>query len=236
MPKTKPQWTAKSNRILEHATNLENYNRWLLTNFGRFLKGRTLEVGAGLGGLAKLLPKKELTVSDIRTDYFEYLKKNLGVKTILFDIEKEAPEKLRNKFDSILSANVFEHIEDDIAALEHTLALLKPGGHLLLFVPARPEIFGSLDKDMGHFRRYTKKELAKKARLAGYKISKIKYVNIPGYISWWARGLVKTSILDKYLAGVFDKLITPLLYLEKYLEPSFGQSLVLVARKPTKAK
>ena len=226
-----PRWTKKSSRILEHASDLDNYNRWLISNFKSFLKGRILEVGAGLGGLARHLPQQDLVLSDLRTDYLNYLKKEFRTKTLQMDIEKEVPKKLNNKFDTILSSNVFEHINNDQTAIGNCFKLLKKGGHLLLYVPARPEIFGQLDRDMGHFRRYTKKELEQKARKAGFKIIKVRYANLPGYFTWWARGVIKTSGADSILAKIFDHLITPLLYLEMFYNPPFGQSLILIARK-----
>ena len=232
-------WTPKSGRILEQASNLERYNGWLIGNFNKYLKGKILEVGAGIGGLAKLLPKQDLYLSDIRPEYFEFLKSEIGAKTLLLDIEKEAPKKYQNYFDSILSSNVFEHIKKDQEAFNNCFKLLKQNGHLLLFVPARPEIYGALDRDMGHFRRYTLSEVKAKAKESGFKVTTARYANLPGYFTWWGRGVLLGKLINKsgetktddFFARVFELFITPLLRLEKYYDPPFGQSIILIAKK-----
>lgn len=229
----KKSWTKSSHRILERATDLSRYNRWIASLFKDYFGNNILEVGSGLGGLSKYLPKTNITLSDIRDDYFNYLNNQPGCKTLKLDIEKKAPIHLSNSFDTIFSSNVFEHIKNDEAAMNNCYKLLNKKGKLLLFVPARKEIFGNLDRAMGHYRRYTKEELTQKAKQAGFKIIKIKYVNLPGFFTWWLRGrLPANSKSDGLMAKIFDTLVVPFLYLEKYLPIPFGQSLLLIAQKP----
>lgn len=235
-------WTSDSHRILEKADGLDRYNHWLVNQFqGQFGKA-ILEIGSGQGALSRLLPSKSIVIlSDIVPEYLEKLKKIFTDPIMKLDIEKEAPSKLRGKLDTIFSSNVFEHIKDDTAALRNAYKLLEPGGKLLLFVPARPEIYGQLDEDMGHYRRYTNNELFKKAEGAGFRVLRIHYANLPGYFTWWGRGVLLGKLIrskpgsnetDSFFAGIFDKLIVPFLSLEKYFHPPFGQSLVLIAQKP----
>lgn len=229
----KKSWTHNSHKILEQATELNHYNRWIVFMFEGYFGKNILEVGSGLGGLSQYFPKNNTTLSDIRDDYFNYLKNRLDYKTIKLNIEMNPPIKLQNSYDTIFSSNVYEHIKDDEKALNNCFKLLKKNGKLLLFVPARPEIYGSLDKIMGHYRRYTKKELTQKVKGAGFGILKVNYANFPGYFTWWLRGkLPSKSNSDNLAAKIFDFLIVPLLYLEKYLPIPFGQSLTLVAEKP----
>lgn len=218
---------------MEQATNLDHYNRWIISIFSKYFGKKILEVGSGLGGLSQHLPKGKTTISDLRDDYFKYLKTQFKHKILKLNIEKESPIELINSFDTIFSSNVFEHIKDDKAALKKCFIILENKGKLLLFVPARPEIYGSLDKAMGHFRRYTKEELTQKTKEAGFKIIEIKYVNFSGYFTWWLRGkMPNRSNSDSVMAKIFDTLVVPLLYLEKYIPIPFGQSLMLVAEKP----
>jgi len=240
MIKQKIKWTNKSNLILERAGSLNRYNDWLLSNFSLYLKGRLLEIGAGLGGLSRSLPQENLYLADLNSDYVNYLKNEFNAKVLLLDIEKNISDKYSNYFDAILSSNVFEHIKNDQQAINNSYRMLKRGGHFLLFVPACPEIYGSLDTDMGHFRRYTLREVMEKAQIAGFKIITAKYANMPGYLTWWGRGVLLGNLikkagkspLDNFFGRIFDILITPLLYLEKYVSPPFGQSIVLIAQKP----
>lgn len=229
----KKSWTKDSHLILEQATELDRYNRWIISLFQKYFGKNILEVGSGLGGLSKYFPKTNVTLSDLRSDYFKYLKSRFNYKTLKLNIEKESPIEIQNLVDTIFSSNVFEHIHDDKSAMKNCYKLLKKKGKLLMFVPARPEIYGSLDKAMGHFRRYTKEELTKKAIGAGFKIIDIKYVNFPGYFTWWLRGkMPNKSSSDSLMAKVFNILVVPFLYLEKYIFIPFGQSLMLVAQKP----
>lgn len=235
-------WTSDSHRILETASSLDHYNRWIISHFDQFISGDVLEVGAGTGGLARHLGNSlKLTLSDLRDDYLLLLKKKYQCEVLKLDIENESPRKLSSKFNAIISSNVFEHIKDDQAAFSHTYDILKPGGHLCLFVPARMEIYGKLDRDMGHCRRYTVEEVSTKANKAGYKIISCRYANFLGYFLWWGRGVFLEKFIksnagennaDGIFAKIFDNLITPFLYLEKYIPPTIGQSVILIASKP----
>ena len=228
----KEKWTEDSHRILEQADGLTKYNRWLISHFSPYFGKTILEIGSGQGALSRLLPPQAIvTLSDINPTYLATLKRVFPNPVLHLSIEKEAPANLIGKMDTIFSSNVFEHIKDDQTALKNCYQLLEPGGRLLLFVPARPEIFGKLDEEMGHFRRYTKKELRKKIETAGFEVEKIYYANLPGYFLWWGRGLLKTTKRDSFFAKIFDSLVVPMLYLEKYIHPPFGQSLVLIAKK-----
>lgn len=235
------KWTKDSHRILEQATGLRKYNRWLMSQFSDYFGKAILELGSGQGALSKLLPPHSIVIlSDVIPDYLEGLKKLFTDPVINLNIEKEAPKDLLGKMDTVFSSNVFEHIKDDRAALENSYRLLEPKGYLLMFVPASPEIYCKLDEEMGHYRRYTQKELRRKAESAGFTVEKIYYANLPGYFLWWGRGAVLSKMMkgnsgssktDSFFSKVFDSLVVPLLYLEKYIHPPLGQSLVLVARK-----
>ncbi|KKT31093.1 MAG: Methyltransferase type 12 [Candidatus Collierbacteria bacterium GW2011_GWC2_44_18] len=229
----KEKWSDASHRILEQATGLHRYNHWLISHFDDFFGQAILEIGSGQGALSRLLPSKAIVIlSDIIPEYLEGLKRSFTDPVLNLDIEKEAPIKLMGKMDTIFSSNVFEHIKNDNQAFANCYKLLASDGQLLLFVPARPEIYGKMDEAMGHYRRYTKTELKTKALKAGFKIKHIYYANWPGYFLWWGRGMFGSSKSDNFFAKVFDSLIVPLLYLEKHLHPPFGQSLVLIVKKP----
>lgn len=228
----KEKWTEASHRILEQASSLDGYNRWLVSNFSKYFGQAILEIGSGQGALSRLLPQSRLVVlSDVVSEYLSGLKKIFTDPVIHLDIEKETPKNLIGKMDTIFSSNVFEHIKDDQKAFENCYRLLESGGRLLLFVPARPEIYGQLDQEMGHYRRYTRGDLARKAQRAGFRVERIHYANLPGYFLWWGRGLLGSSGSDSFFAGFFDRIIVPFLYLEKIFHPPFGQSLILIARK-----
>lgn len=235
-------WTSKSNQILEVATNLKHYNTWLYSQFKFHFGRHVLEIGSGLGGITDLLPQRNLTLSDLQTSYIKNLKTRYPNQEIIkLDIEKDSVVKLTNKFDTIFSSNVFEHIKNDQQAINNCHKLLKKGGKLLLFVPASPSIYGQLDHDMGHYRRYTLNELKNKTQKAGFQIIVLKYANFIGYFTWVGRGKLlsrffklknkNNTTADSLFSKIFDYFVVPFLYLESYFPIPFGQSLVLVAKK-----
>ena len=65
------------------------------------------------------------------------------------------PKAQTESTNAIIMVNVLEHIEDDGSALEYIYKILKPGGSLLLFVPALQFLYNQLDHDHGHFRQYS---------------------------------------------------------------------------------
>lgn len=79
--------------------------------------------------------------------------------------------------DLILLTDVLEHIQDDDATLTALGTLLAPGGRLLLTVPALPKLWTRHDEEHGHFRRYTRAQLALRLAAAGFEIEKLSYYN-----------------------------------------------------------
>jgi len=78
-------------------------------------------------------------------------------------------------FDVVLSMDVFEHIEDDIACMKKIIKVLKPGGKLIFNTPALMMLYSYHDKGFHHFRRYRAGEISKKLKIAGFKITFITY-------------------------------------------------------------
>jgi len=144
-------------------------------------------------------------------------------------------EDLRDieRWDAILNVNVLEHIEEDDRELANYRRLLEPaGGALCLFVPARPEIYAPIDKDFGHFRRYTKPELRRKLERAGFKIAQLRYYNIIGYFGWWLTfGVLGKRRFNLPAVRLFDRFLFPPVHaIENHLcAPPFGQSLLAIA-------
>jgi hypothetical protein len=130
--------------------------------------------------------------------------------------------------------NVLEHVPDDGGFLRDAFASVKQGGHLLLFVPALPAIFGTLDVAFEHHRRYTRGTLRTVIEGAGWKSLRISYMNMPGIAAWFTAGRIlrKTSIAAGD-AKAYDKLVVPWLSrLESIIEPPIGANLLAVATKP----
>jgi hypothetical protein len=103
----------------------------------------------------------------------------------------------------------------------------------LLFIPALPSLYGTLDKAFDHFRRYTKSSLAGKLKEAGFRVEYLRYMNFPGILSWFLAGRVfKKKTIRPLEVRVYDRWVIPCArLLERYWEPPAGQSIIAVGRK-----
>jgi SAM-dependent methyltransferase len=213
-----------------------NYRNALLRTFAEHLRGRVLEVGAGVGQLTGLLLQcpaiRQLVSVEPDGKFCERLRAAFPVHTIVQGTINDltSPEN----WDAILSVNVLEHIEHDERELEGYRRLLQQQrGVFCLFVPACPEIYAPLDKQFGHFRRYARPQLKHKLEQAGFRVLQLYYFNFVGYLTWWLSFCVlKKRSFNPAAVRWFDRLVFPSLYqLEtRVLRPPFGQSLVAVAR------
>jgi SAM-dependent methyltransferase len=190
-----------------------------------------LEFGAGTGFLSELLQihfKVKVDCLEIDETLLQILDKK-GFKTFssLSEVDK--------KYDLIFSSNVLEHIRDDEDTLVQLSKLLKPNGILVNYVPAFPILFSQLDVSVGHFRRYTQKELKLKLGAAGYRVNRIHYVDSLGFPASFALrllgfksignigGLRSMKIYDRYvfpISQVLDRIGF------KYL---FGKNIIVHA-------
>ncbi len=133
-----------------------------------------------------------------------------------------------------MSVNVLEHIQEDERELAvYRRKLAREKGALCLFVPARPEIYAPIDRDFGHFRRYTRPELRQKLERAGFEILRLRYYNFVGYFAWWLGFCVlKKRGFDLPSVRFFDRILFPPVhgFETRICAPPIGQSLLAVAR------
>jgi 2-polyprenyl-3-methyl-5-hydroxy-6-metoxy-1,4-benzoquinol methylase len=216
-----------------------NYNAWLFDAVRPFVGKRVLEIGAGIGTFTALLQEQEhVTATDMdeaclaeltsrfpRSGSVEVMRLNIT------EISREQREMLLQKnFDTIIGLNVLEHIRDDILALKN-LRLLVSSGRLLLIVPALRVLYGVEDEAVGHFRRYTKRELVKKLSGAGWHVEKVGYMNSLGAVLWFIKNrIMKSPATSPGNVLIYDKLIVPFLSrMERIIPVPFGQSLVAIS-------
>jgi glycosyltransferase involved in cell wall biosynthesis len=232
---------------LARLAKLEPYNRWLVERFEHALGRRVLEIGAGFGNLTRHLveqdpraPVRELVVaSDVDPVALEYLKGSfresplVRVASYRFPLTPAEREEIRGlAIDTIVCCNVLEHIEDDAGTLADMLAILRPGGRLILLVPALSWLYGTLDEQLRHFRRYEKEELEEKVTRSGFSIEDCRFVNRVGILGWFINGrILRRRVLPGSQVQAF-RLLLPLLRSEERNPPRTGMSLLVVARKP----
>jgi SAM-dependent methyltransferase len=213
----------------------KNYRAALLEDFRNYLRGSVLEVGCGIGQMSEELLRQpaiqELLSIEPDPAFCEKLRARLPEHKLLQGtIADLKADKLWN---AIISINVLEHIEDDVEELGSYSRLLRPAaGALCLFVPARPEIYAPIDGDFGHFRRYTRAELASKLSNAGFRIHRLRYYNLVGYFLWFLSfRLLKKRSFDISAVRLFDRGIFPLMHAfeTRVFAPPIGQSLMAIA-------
>jgi SAM-dependent methyltransferase len=227
-----------SGEELDALAGAVNYYRWIVRRFGPYLGRRVVEVGAGIGTFAEHLlaaaPRTELTLVEPAANNYPHLRARFagrpGVRTVQGYLgDAGAP----GSADSVVAVNVMEHVRDDAAFLADAHRLLAPGGHALLFVPALPAIFGTLDEAFEHFRRYTRPVLDGRLRGAGFTPLRVAYTNLPGVAAWWLSGKVlRRRTVSARDARVYDRWVIPWVQaMERVWTPPLGQSLIAIARR-----
>jgi len=225
--------------ILEGA---DAYHQWVFDKIRPYLGKDILEVGCGIGNLTGLLLNQaRVIVTDVNRSYLQRVENKYrdhpNLKGILvWDIEESLTKffdiPIDIPIDTILCSNVLEHINMDEAALENFFRLLPQGGRLIVLVPALKMLYNALDKELGHFRRYNRAELAQKLVRNGFRICSSKYFNFFGIIGWFVNGtLLKRRLLQPGQIKTFNAMVPLFVWMEKVVPTLVGQSLIVVGEK-----
>ncbi|MEA3068176.1 MAG: hypothetical protein QOK41_1583, partial [Sphingomonadales bacterium] len=203
-------------------------------------KARILEVGCGTGhNLTMLKTFGRIEASELdRCARALANNRHRGVK------EARLPDLSmfdRNGYDLIALLDVLEHVPDDLASLRAIHMRLRPGGALLLTVPANPWMWSAHDAAHHHFRRYTKKQLRELFLRAGLEVQLLSYFNsllFPLVAAARIAGKItrKDSADDKLPSAPVNAILNKVFGLEAALvgrvPMPFGVSLVAVLRRP----
>jgi len=218
----------------------KNYFAWQARLVRRELGHRVLEVGCGIGNFTALIRDRDAVMAiDIDPSCISRLRFRFGNQANLdsrvSDVASEEFLELKQfRADSCIALNVLEHINDDRAALARMAAILGPGGKIVLLVPAFPSLYGPIDRNLRHFRRYTPGSLRRMADSIGLKVAKLHFVNSIGFFGWWWNARIgKIEAQSERQIGIFDRSIVPFMSrAEELLSPPFGQSILAVLRVP----
>lgn len=222
---------------LDAMAEAANYCCWILRYFAPYLGKRVVEIGAGTGTFSELLLKSErtdeLVLFEAAHNLFPLLRERFAGRRVSLHCGPFDLSQLAGPADSVVLVNVLEHVADDRELLSQIYQALRPGGSLLLFVPALEWNYGSLDKAFEHHRRYSKRGLKREIRTAGFHIERVRYVNMMGIASWFFAGKVlRQTTLKPAQVRWYDRWIIPWSFrLERMCEPPLGQSLLAIAVK-----
>lgn len=236
---------------LEYADEGKNYYEWLADSFAPYLREagaatdarhRVVEHGAGTGALSRLLLERgvaPLAMTEPDPNLAAMLNSGFAgradVEVANATLEDYLARTGPGSADAIVSSNVLEHVVDDRMCLAAMWTLLRPGGVLALYVPARPELYGEFDRQVGHQRRYRRGELRQKVEQAGFQITTLKYRNLVGTAAWFVMGrFLKKRAVGKGSVWLYDRLIFPVSrFVEDRIAPPYGLNLLCLARKST---
>lgn len=211
------------------------YNRWTMNKFTPYVNGDILEVGCGIGNFTPALAKiGKVWAMDIDRHSISKTKslKLKSVRVGLGDIEKDRYFFDNRKFDSIVCLNVLEHIKNDVRALTNMHGLLKKNGRLILLVPIHPLLFGTIDLAIDHYRRYKPNGIVDELKDAGFHIISTRKLNFVGAFGWWFNGkILKRKRVSRRGIKLFNHLAPLLLPIEDVIEPPFGTSILVIAKK-----
>lgn len=224
---------------LEVSVGLVRYYDWLLHRVSDSIRGRTLEIGAGIGTLSVQIEPlcTELVLVEPAPTLFHRLDERFAeashVTTCLGTLEQamaDGPAEFEPGFDTIASFNVLEHILDDVGVLRTASTVLRPRGRLVLFVPSLPFLHGTIDDEVNHHRRYTKATLSETVQAAGLRVERIEYFDFLGIVPWFIAGRILRRTPSAGGLRGYDRFVTPVCRaVDRMIGPPLGKSLIAIA-------
>jgi 2-polyprenyl-3-methyl-5-hydroxy-6-metoxy-1,4-benzoquinol methylase len=214
-----------------------NYADWIGALAEPHLGPLVMEVGAGHGTIVDRIASgnRHVVATDLSPRCCELLRQRFGNRTNVEVVEAGILDAAHERlFDAVVLINVLEHIPGQDALLAEIFQVLKPGGRVIIYVPAFERLYSTFDHKIGHVRRYRRAELVGMLKSTGFAMDSARYVNLPGWFAWWLLVRVfNRAPTDGRAASHYDRLVIPITRrLETRWKPPFGQSLLCVARVP----
>ena len=222
--------------VLEELSTAVHYIDWLAALCDPWLGDEPIEVGAGRGDYADRWRRggRSLVVSEADPHRLDDLAQRYAGASDVSVRRLTAPVTERSDYSAAVALNVLEHIEADVEALQSFAGLVRPGGHVIVIVPAFQIAMSDFDRRIGHVRRYRRVGLWQRFEQAGLEPVTVHYLNALGLIGWVVLiRLLRGQPRDGVPLRVFDRIVVPVLRrLEAVRPPPFGQSVIAVGRVP----
>jgi SAM-dependent methyltransferase len=225
--------------VYEGAENLEvmasavNYNQFLTQLIlSRAKPGdRMLDFGAGIGTFANRVREAGYSVTCVEPDIAQADR----VARSGIPVVGQLDQIVDHSVDYIYTLNVLEHIEDDVAALRELGQKLSPGGRILIYVPAFKILFSSMDRRVGHHRRYTLPGLRTAVEAAGLSVEQGRYADCLGFFATLVYKFFgdDSGQIDERALVAYDRIAFPLSRLADIVFGRFfGKNVFIVATRP----
>jgi glycosyltransferase involved in cell wall biosynthesis/protein-L-isoaspartate O-methyltransferase len=229
--------------ILDSLAGTRRFNRWMADTVRPWVGTRVLELGAGIGNMTQQLAggRKRYVSTDIDDEHLARQRVRFSGRPTM-EIRRcdlcntEDFAGLQGQFDTVVCLNVVEHVADDLAALRNIRSALAPGGRAIILVPQDQRIFGTLDKVLGHFRRYCPEQLSARMEQAGFVMERTIHFNRVTRPGWWWNGRVlRRRSFGRLQLRVFDCLVPLSRRIDSTL-PWTAVSIIGIGRVPVEAQ
>jgi SAM-dependent methyltransferase len=223
--------------ILARLSRAPKFNIWMADTIRSYCGNRVLEISSGVGNLTrKLMPRIRYVASDVNPLHFQTLEALSSdrpyMKTSYCDVtDISSFPRLEEDYDTVICFNVIEHVENDRVALGNIRSVLADGGTAIVLVPQGQWNFGTLDKVLGHQRRYSKDSLRKLAQDCGFIVKEILDFNRVGTPAWFVNGKILYRTAFGLLQIWMLDLLTPVFRLIDPVFPFPGLTLIAVLER-----
>ena len=217
---------------LEVMREAVNYNRWLIELVKRRarLGEKLLDFGAGVGTFAVALAAAGYRVTCIEPDPAQ----RATIAALGLFAHANLGSVGDETIDFAYTFNVLEHIEDDRGALAVLASKIRRGGKLLVYVPAFDVLYTSMDRKVGHVRRYRARDLMQKVESAGLVVREAAYADSLGFLATLAYRAFgsNTGEINRSALRTYDRFVFPLSRaVDVATKRLFGKNVLLVAEK-----
>jgi SAM-dependent methyltransferase len=210
------------------------------------IPGTVMDVGAGGGGMVAWLLERGYDARgiDVSETTAAAAQRFLAARNLDPErVQHQALETLIGNgetVDNVISMDCLEHIEDDVTAFAQIVELTRPGGRIVITVPALMALFGERDEHQGHYRRYDRRSLLALTEGHPLRIDDLRYWNLLGVAPTYVNHrLLKRSIDESFRYGKPTLGATLLRrglgawfrHVESRLRPPLGLTLMLTATK-----
>jgi SAM-dependent methyltransferase len=211
--------------------------RWTIEQFDGAVGDRVLEAGSGTGNLTPLLLDRDRIVAlDIDPSYIRRIEHRYGhlenFSAMVGDLEDpDMFRKLESEdLDTVVCINVLEHLDRPDVAVGGFHQVLRPGGRVLILVPAGPELYSPMDRAIEHRKRYGRADLHRLVEDAGFEVERVEPFNRLGVVGWSVNRWAGRTSISRAQVSAF-RLMLPLARTLERVESLPGLSLIAIGRK-----
>ena len=214
--------------------NANNFREYQHEFISKTIIGKTAEIGPGRGGNVKSYIKKisSLTLYEPTLNLYKFLKKRYKSNKKI-EVLNRTFQRKQNKFDTIIYLDVIEHIRKDKLEISNALNNLKNNGHLIINVPAFNLLYSEFDKEIGHYKRYRKKDFKEIIKNKKYLKVEMKYYDSIGFMLAFLAKTLKLDFKKNFRNKIvlWNKLIPLSKILDRLTFNLFGKSLMIIIKK-----